>query len=128
MAAGVLIITHDGIGPALLGTASLMLTQCPLQTRLLNASADSDPEQLEVDAAELVQQLDHGDGVLILTDLAGATPSNIARRLAAGRPDIRIISGINLSMLVRLFNYPDCSLDELAEKALSGGRDGITRV
>jgi PTS system ascorbate-specific IIA component len=128
MAVGILIITHDGIGPALLGTASLMLTECPLEAKLLNASADGDPEQLEMDAVELVDQLDQGDGVLILTDLAGSTPSNIAARIAQGRHDIRIVSGINMSMLIRLFNYPDCNLDELMEKALSGGRDGITRV
>lgn len=128
MAVGILIITHDGIGPALLGTASLMLTECPLEAKLLNASADGDPEQLEIDAVELVDQLDRGEGVLILTDLAGSTPSNIAARIAQERHGIRIVSGINMSMLIRLFNYPDCNLDELAEKALSGGKDGITRV
>lgn len=128
MSVGILIITHDGIGPALLGTAKLMLTECPLQAKLLNASTDADPDQLEVDAAELVELLNEGDGVLILTDLAGSTPSNIATRIAEGRNDIRIVSGINMSMLIRLFNYPDGDLDDLAEKALSGGRDGIVRV
>jgi len=128
MAVGILIITHDGIGPALLGTANLMLSDCPLEARLLNASTDSDTDQLEVDTQEMVDQLNEGDGVLILTDLAGSTPSNIAARIAEGRDDVRIISGVNLSMLLRLFNYPESGLDELADKALSGGRDGIARV
>jgi len=128
MAVGILIITHDGIGPSLLGTANLMLTECPLQAKLLNASTDSDPDQLELDATELVDQLDEGDGVLILTDLPGATPSNIAGHIARTRNDVRIVSGINMSMLIRLFNYPEGNVDELAEKALSGGRDGIVQV
>jgi len=126
MAAGILIITHNGIGPALLGTAKLMLNGCPLPAKLLNASTDSDPDQLLIDATELVVELDAGDGVLILTDLAGSTPSNIASKI--NNNNVRIVSGVNLSMLIRVFNYPDSSLDELAANALSGGRDGIIQV
>ncbi len=126
MSVGLLIITHDGIGPSLLGTTSHMLGGCPLQAKLLMASRDSDPVELAATANDYIKQLDSGDGVLILTDQYGSTPSNIAAKLKDD--NTRAIAGLNLSMLIRVLNYPQLSLDELVEKALSGGRDGIVEV
>jgi hypothetical protein len=63
MSVGLLIMTHDGIGPAMLGTATFMLDKCPLNTKLLAASRDSDPEKLFADAEEQISLLDKGDGV-----------------------------------------------------------------
>ena len=126
MSVGLLIITHDGIGPSLLGTTSYMLGGCPLNAKLLMASRDCEPIELTETAQDYIKQLDSGDGVLILTDQYGSTPSNIAAKLK--NENIRAIAGLNLSMLIRVLNYPQLSLDELAEKALTGGRDGIVEV
>ena len=126
MTVGVLIISHDGIGPALLGTATLMLDGCPLQTKLLTTSRDGDPDQLMEDAAEQIKILDTGNGVLVLTDLYGSTPSNIAQKLITQR-HVHVVSGLNLSMLIRVLNYPQLPLQELSGKAMSGGREGISR-
>lgn len=127
MSVGLLVISHDGIGPAILGTATFMLNGSPLSTRLLAASRDCDPDELIADAGEQIRLLDEGDGVLILTDLFGSTPSNIARQLSENH-NVRIITGLNLSMLIRALNYPRLDLEALAEKALSGGRDGIIMI
>ncbi len=127
MSVGILIISHDGIGPALLGTATLMLNGCPLQTKLLTASRDCDPDQLSEDAVEQLEALDTGEGVLVLTDLYGSTPCNIAQKLTSQK-HIHVVSGLNLSMLIRVFNYPQLTLEELSEKAVSGGRDGISKI
>ena len=127
MSVSVLVISHDGIGAALLGTATYMLDGCPLHTRLLTASRDCNPEELQADAAEEIRILDQGDGVLVLTDLYGSTPSNIAK-IMAGNKNVRAVSGLNLSMLIRVLNYPGLSLDQLVEKAISGARDGIVRI
>ncbi|MBM2829596.1 MAG: phosphotransferase system, mannose/fructose-specific component [Gammaproteobacteria bacterium] len=127
MSVGLLIISHDGIGPALLGTATFMLNECPLQTKLLAASRDCDPDELATNAMEQLELLDTGDGILILTDLYGSTPSNIARHLIK-QGNVRIISGLNLSMLIRVLNYPQLDLEQLAQKALSGGKDGIIMI
>jgi len=127
MSVGVLIISHDGIGPALLGTATLMLNDCPLQTKLLTVSRDSDPDQLTEDAVEQIEALDAGKGVLVLTDLYGSTPCNIARKLIS-KKHVHVVSGLNLSMLIRVFNYPKLTLEELSEKAVSGGKDGISKT
>jgi PTS system ascorbate-specific IIA component len=127
MSVGILIISHNGIGPALLGTATLMLNGCPLQTKLLTASRDCDPDQLSEDAVEQLEALDTGEGVLVLTDLYGSTPCNIAQKLTSQK-HIHVVSGLNLSMLIRVFNYPQLTLEELSEKAVSGGRDGISKI
>lgn len=127
MSVGLLIITHDGIGPSLLGTTSSMLGSCPLEAKLLMASRDSDPIELKEKAEEYISALDTGEGVLILTDLYGSTPSNIATQLKE-KSRIKIVSGLNLSMLVRVLNYPKLNLDELCTKAISGGHDGIILI
>lgn len=124
MAVGLLIITHDDVGKGLLSAAHIALADSPLRTGTLSASRDCDPDELFRQARTLMAQLDSGDGVLVLTDLYGATPSNVATRLLdSGR--VRVISGINLPMLIRVFNYSSLDLESLAEKALSGGIDGI---
>lgn len=124
MSVGLLIISHDGIGASLLGTATFMLNGCPLQTRLLTASRDCNPDELIADAEEEITFLDTGDGVLVLTDLFGSTPSNIAKKLFE-QANICVVSGLNLSMLIRVLNYPELDLKQLAEKAITGGKDGI---
>jgi len=81
MTVGVLLITHDNIGAVLLQSALAILGACPLATLSLSASSGCDPEQVLKDASRAAAQLDSGDGVLALTDMYGATPSNIACRL-----------------------------------------------
>jgi len=125
MSVGILIISHDSIGDALFYTANNMIENNPLKVRLLSASRECDPDK-ELEAAKsLLEELDGGDGVLVLTDLLGSTPSNIAHRLQQHK-DINIVTGINLSMLIRIFNYPDLNLTNLTEKAYSGGVDGVS--
>ncbi len=124
MSVGLLIVTHGRIGEQLLSTATSVLGFCPLQTAYLAVSQKSDPESLLEQASRLCDELDRGDGVLVLTDMYGSTPSNIANRLL-GHPQVQVVAGINLPMLVRVLNYPSLNLYEMANKALSGGHDGI---
>ena len=121
---GLLIVTHDQIGNALLETASHMLGMCPLMVEVLSVPADCDPDAMVRRGRELVRELNSGEGVLILTDMYGSTPSNISARLADDQ-QVLVVSGVNLPMLVRIMNYPRLAVAELAIKAESGGRDGI---
>jgi mannose PTS system EIIA component len=125
MSVGILIISHNGIGAALFGTTNFMIKDSPLNVKLLSANRDSDVDDLYESAILLVKELDDGEGVLVLTDLYGSTPNNIANSLHE-HANINIVTGLNLSMLIRLFNYPDLNLADLTEKAYSGGIDGIT--
>jgi PTS system ascorbate-specific IIA component len=124
MSVGLLLITHNEIGAALLGTASRMLGRCPLQTRTLAVTEDCQPDRLRTQARVMAEQIDSGEGVLVLTDMFGSTPANIANGLqhGAGR---RVLAGVNLSMVVRVLNYPGLPLGDMAAKALSGGKDGV---
>jgi len=121
---GILIITHGAIGATLLQSAKDILGICPLPATNLSAPQNCNPDQVLADARRAAEQLDSGAGVLILTDMYGATPSNIACRLREFS-NVRVVAGLNLPMLVRVLNYPDLGLNELAYKAVTGGRDGI---
>lgn len=125
MSVGILIISHDGIGASLFGTANFMFKDNPLNVKLLSASRESDPDELLESAILLLKELDQGDGILVLTDLFGSTPSNIAHRLHE-HANVNIVTGINLSMLIRIFNYPNLNLADMTDKAYSGGIDGVT--
>lgn len=125
MTVGVLLITHSGIGGALLNVVTGTFGALPLKVAHLSVSRDPDPDFLLAKAGYLVNKLDKGDGVLVLTDMYGSTPSNIAQRLCHLGYAVRVLSGLNLPMLFRIMSYPFLSLTELAIKAVSGGKDGI---
>ncbi|RMG28624.1 MAG: PTS fructose transporter subunit IIA [Gammaproteobacteria bacterium] len=125
MTIGLLLITHGETGAHLLATARTMLGVCPLETEALGVSFDCDPDRVLEEAERLAARLGNAeDGLLVLTDMYGSTPANIACRIQM-RYRARVVAGLNLPMLVRVLNYPTLSLDELAEKAVSGGRDGV---
>ncbi len=124
MSVSLLIITHDRIGEQLLHTATTMLGVCPLNAATIAVHGDGDPDVIADEAETTLARLDEGDGVLIITDAYGSTPSNIAIRLLKTRRAM-VVAGINLPMLIRALNYPRLNLEELAQKALSGGRDGV---
>ena len=125
MSVGVLLITHEGVGGALLEAATRMLGTCPLRAEALPVALEADTEAMRDAAARKARALDDGDGVLILTDLYGSTPSNIAASLAGEGGSVRVVAGLNLPMLVRVLNYPADDLPTLADKAVNGGNRGI---
>jgi PTS system ascorbate-specific IIA component len=124
MSVGLLLITHDGIGQQLLNTVAGITGCTPLRVKTIGVTINCDPDQVASAAGQLCSTLDHGDGVLVLTDLFGSTPSNIAVRLLEEHR-VLVLAGVNVPMLVRIFNYPSLSLEELGNKANSGARDGV---
>src|SRR3569833_910661 len=120
---GLLLITHNSIGTALLDTATHMLGMCPLMVSDLPEFPDCDREAMVQQGRALVRDLNHGNGVLGLSVMFGSTPSNIAARLAADDL-VMVVCGVNLPMLVRVMNYPRLSLPDLAGRAEGGGRGG----
>ncbi len=124
MTIGVLLVSHGALGEVVLDIAVKTLSVCPLATRTLSIPFDSDPEAMKQTALSLLQELDSGDGVLVLTDMFGATPSNVACTLAC-QDRVLVVAGLNLPMLLRVFNYPQLDLQALAERAVEGGRQGV---
>ncbi len=125
MSVGVLLLTHEALGRALIDAARHVLGHLPLSTEVQEITADADPGQMLRAAASRARELDRGEGVLVLSDLYGATPCNIAHRLPGLGVRMHCVAGLNLPMLLRVLNYPEQSLDELALTAASGGRSGI---
>ena len=124
MTIGVLLVSHELLGQAMLDISVKALSVCPLATRVLSVSLDEDPGMLATRAEKMARELDTGDGVLVLTDLCGATPANVACRLAHVE-HIMVVAGLNLPMLIRVLNYPNLNLAEIAERAVDGGRQGV---
>jgi PTS system mannose-specific IIA component len=125
MSVGVLLVMHGKLGHLLLETMSDMLGPLPLETDVLEVRRVQATDVLLRQGARMIERLDSGSGVLMLTDAYGSTPANIANRLAVDTP-ARVVAGANLPMLVRIFNYPALSLDEMARAAVEGGQKGIT--
>ena len=124
MSVGILLISHPGIASNLLETARKLFADAPLQAQVIEVPFDSSVDQALQLAGGCLRELNQGQGVLILTDLYGSTPANICNCLLE-EPGFKLVSGLNLPMLIRALNYPDLDLTALAEKAASGGRDGI---
>ena len=124
MTVGVLVITHGRIGEEMLEQASTTLGVCPLETEALSIFPEFDIDEMDTIARVICLRLDVGDGVLVLTDMYGSTPSNIAKRLM-NLPRVEVVTGINMPMLIRIMNYATLSLAELREIAITGGHDGI---
>jgi PTS system ascorbate-specific IIA component len=125
MATGVLLLTHTGLGEALMAAARGVVGNLSLRVAATEFGMGDDVTQYGYRAARQLRDLDEGDGVLVLTDLYGSTPSNVAAQLASQGVSMRRVSGLNLPMLLRVLNYPEQPLDELAQTAASGARSGV---
>ena len=123
---GLLVITHNNVGGALFDAAISVLGSCPLPYEILPVSQNCDPEERFKKAQSYLKELNQSDGILVITDMYGSTPSNIATKLAGN--NVTIVTGINLPMLVRVMNYPKLSLEKLANKAVSAGQTGVIIV
>ena len=125
MTVGVLLITHPGVGSAMLHIATRIVGRTTLPVKCLEVPPDAALPPVCERANSMLKVLDRGAGVLVLTDLYGATPHNIANNAACSQAGANVLSGLNLPMLVRVFNYPDDNLDTLTSKAAEGGSRGI---
>jgi PTS system mannose-specific IIA component len=126
---GVLLVTHGRIGAALLESAGQILDASPRLVDTLGVSRSEDPDDLVLRARRLVKSLDEGEGVLVLTDIFGATPGNvIARILVDGR--IEGVSGLSLPMLLRVLSGRGAreGLGVAVQRALSGGAEGVVHM
>ena len=126
MSVGILLVTHSGIGSALVSIANGMLRgNVPLKLEAFEVPFDGDPDTLLPQASAAMRRVDGGDGVLILTDLYGASPSNLAAKLSRLGTPARRVSALNLTMLMRVMNYAELPLEELPAVAAAGARNGV---
>ena len=124
MSVGILLVTHEGLGSTLLSVATRLLSRLPLACAAFEIPFDGDPDLLLPQASAALRKVDGGHGVLVLTDLYGATPSNLAAQLARLGTPVRRVSALNLPMLLRVMNYAELDLDDLPTVAAAGSRNG----
>ncbi len=124
---GVLIVTHGEIGTSMLSSASQILGGAQQQVATLSVWRHDDPDDLVLRARELLEQIDAGEGVLVLTDIFGATPGNVVSRLLEdGR--VEGVSGMSLPMLLRVLTSRNGSVAAAVQRALSGGAEGVVHM
>jgi PTS system mannose-specific IIA component len=124
---GILLITHAPLGKAFIEAATHVFRGAPEHLESLDVVADQDPEEIRRLAREAIARIDDGAGVLVLTDIIGATPCNCT--LAFCVPGkVEVLAGVSLPMLLRAISYRHNSLDSVAEIALAGGQRGMCRV
>src|SRR5258708_7714337 len=124
---GILIVSHGAFGESLIHSASHVLGKRPLFLRQLGVTVHDDPEAILPVAKDLIRFLDQGAGVLVLTDIYGATPANIpCKPLKPAR--VEGLAGVNLPMLIRALTYRNEPLAAVLEKAISGATEGVTRM
>jgi mannose PTS system EIIA component len=123
----ILLITHGELGKSLIECATHVLGDKPLFLESLSIENDCTHESMFKQISERINLLDQGDGILILTDIFGATPCNIITKII--KPGkVSAIAGVNLSMLIRTISYRNESFDSLISKAIQGAQDGIIHI
>lgn len=124
---GVLIIAHEDFGDSLIRCVTHVLGVRPPQFEALSVQPGDDPSDLLPRAQKAIASLDDGDGVLVVSDLFGATPCNLACKLLSPG-HVEGISGVSLPMLIRAFTYRSKGLDTMVKKAVSGGCEGVLHI
>lgn len=121
---GLFLITHGSYGESLIQCACHVLNKRPEQIAQLGVAGPDDPLDALPLAEKMLTLVDSGEGVLIMTDIFGATPANIAMKMLK-RGTIEGVAGVNLPMLLRALTYRDKGMETLVTKAIAGGRDGV---
>ena len=124
---GVLLITHGTLGEALLANAAHVLGGVPPNAAAMNIAPVDRAESRLAEARSLAAKVNDGSGVLVLTDIFGATPANLAGCLLTSEK-IEGIAGVSLPMLVKALAYRQLPLAEVVAKALDGGAQGQIRI
>ncbi len=122
-----LIVAHGNLGDSLIQCATYVLGKRPEALENLDLSSCNDPAEMLEQAQARITELDKGDGVLILTDVYGATPCNTVCKILRTR-EVEAIAGVNLPMLLKALTYRDQGMATLVEKAVAGGQSGIFNI
>ena len=124
---GILIIAHGNLGDALINCMTHVLGKRPEGIASMQVAGTDSPRELMPSAQRMINALDEGDGVLIITDIFGASPSNLAcKMLVPGR--VEAVAGANVPMLVRAITYRTRGMETLLERVVSGGCEGVFHI
>jgi PTS system mannose-specific IIA component len=126
----ILLIAHAPLANALRQCALHVFPDCGTAVVAIDVQPNLSPEETLATARialDQIRQPANVEGVLVLTDIFGATPSNVAQKLVDGVTS-RLITGVNLPMLLRSVSYRHEPLDTLVSRAVIGGTQGVMQV
>lgn len=126
MSVAILLVTHENIANDLLKISQSILNQTIDNIAFLEVPMSLPLESVMNDATQKLSSVKTEKGLLILTDLVGSTPFNVATKLKSQQPKAIVVSGLNLPMLLKISNYRNLNLNELADKAVIGGQSAIS--
>lgn len=124
---GILLITHAPIGQAFIDASSHVYGQVPDKLLAIDVQADEPMDAVNARACDLIPTLDDGDGVLVFSDLYGASPCNCASTLSEPGK-VEVVTGVSLPLLVRALNYRNLPLYALTERLVAGAAQGVVRI
>ena len=123
---GLLIIAHAPLASSLKTVAQHTFPEAAAALEALDVAPDMTPEHIEAQARAMLARVRNPEAV-IFTDVFGATPCNVAQKLADGI-QVKVLTGINVPMLWRTLCYANESLDILVSRALAGAAQGVMQV
>ncbi|GAA4409665.1 PTS fructose transporter subunit IIA [Quisquiliibacterium transsilvanicum] len=124
---GILVVSHEPLGTALIHCTRHIFGRMPPQLAALDVIPDEDPAAALAGARELMSRINDGSGVLVLTDIYGATPSRIAAKLAEPHRVV-VIAGVNLPLLVKALYNRRVPLDEVTDMLSESARNAILEI
>ena len=124
---GILVVSHEPLGTALIHCTRHIFGRMPPQLAALDVIPDEDPDAALAGARELMSRINDGSGVLVLTDIFGATPSRIAAQLAELHRVV-VIAGVNLPLLVKALYNRRMPLEELTVMLEESARKAILEI
>jgi len=123
MSVGILIITHGSTAESLVEEARFVHGQELERVFALEFMHSQNPTSVG-QILSCIRQADNGDGTLVLTDLMGASPANMVSE-ALEECHAVMVTGVNLAMLLRAYNYREQSLERVVRKAVEGGKSAV---
>ena len=124
---GIMVVSHEPLGTALIHCTRHVYGRLPMQLAALDVIPDEDPKAACRAARDLMARINDGSGVVVLTDIYGATPSRIAADLAE-LFRVVVVAGVSLPMLVKALNSRRLPLEEVAEILMNSARNAIVEI
>jgi len=124
---GILIVAHAPLGKAFIEAVHHVFRVEPEHLEAIDVMPDQHTDEVIDLAEQAIKRLNSGDGVLVLTDISGATPANCSQQLDASG-QVAVLAGLSLPMLLRALTYRNGNLDAVVEKARSGAQNGAVRL
>ncbi len=124
---GILLVTHGEIGKSLIDCAAHILDKYPISVESVAINSNNDLNYYSEIIARKIQKLESGNGILIMTDIYGATPCNLLNKFIENGK-VEVVAGINLPMLIKAISDRKDNLRLLANDSIECAKKNIKKI